>query len=183
MSTRSTKDVAWGGYESFDPGVDRPLAEVSRSDARAAFDRLMSAVPERLSQLRMLLAINGVDVDDLAAVDEWFFAAVEEDAEAAGRLAGIWYSVVNDIGLMFGEWVIASTDGDLRWEMVDAPKKDVSFQRHVIRGFDVANSRYYVDFDLLVGMYGHRIVRGEETGPGLFEALLADSLEKAPGSG
>ncbi len=173
MTGRVAQDVVWGGYEVFDPGVGRPLAELSRRDARAAYGRLMAAIPDRLCQLRMLLDANAVDVDDLAAVDEWFFGSVEEDAGGTGRLAGVWYSVVNDIGFMLGERVIASTNGALRWEMVDAPKKDMSFQRHVIRGFDVANSRYYADFDLLVGMYEHRIVRGEESGPGLLERLLA----------
>lgn len=182
MSARSPVDVIWGGYEIFDPEVDRPLAELSRRDARAAYDRLMAAIPDRLGQLQELLDANGVGAGDLAAVDEWFFRSVAEDAGTGGRLAPVWYSVVNDIGLMLGERVIASTNGSLRWEMVDAPKKDMSFQRHVIRGFDVSNPRYYADFDLLVGMYGHRIVRGEESGSGLLERLLADSLAKAPGA-
>ena len=179
MSIRSPKDVAWDRYEIFDPGVDRPLAELSRREAREAFGRLMAAIPDRLCQLRILLNANGVDCDDLAAVDEWFFASVEEDAEATGRLAPIWYSVVNDIGLMLGQRVIETSNGALRWDMVDAPKRDMSFQRHVVRGFDVPSPLYYVDFDLLVGMYGHRIVRGEESGSGLLERVLVDSLSKS----
>lgn len=182
MSARSPVDVIWGDYEIFDPEVDRPLAELSRRDARAAYDRLMAAIPDRLGQLQVLLDANGVGAGDLAAVDEWFFRSVEEDAGTGGRLAPVWYSVVNDIGLMLGERVIASANGSLRWDMVDAPKKDMSFQRHVIRGFRCLDPRYYVDFDLLVGMYGHRIVRGEESGSGLLERLLAASLAKVPGA-
>ena len=34
--------VDWADYVPFDPGVDRPLHEVSRREARAAFQRLMA---------------------------------------------------------------------------------------------------------------------------------------------
>ncbi len=52
--------VSWDGYTPFDPGVDRPLDEVSRREARAAFDRLMAAKSQRIEELRQLLAANGL---------------------------------------------------------------------------------------------------------------------------
>lgn len=39
----------WNGYEVSDPGVDRPLGEFPRREARAAFDRLMDARRERIT--------------------------------------------------------------------------------------------------------------------------------------
>ncbi|MBT8164816.1 MAG: hypothetical protein KJO97_04630, partial [Acidimicrobiia bacterium] len=73
---------------------------------------------------------------------------------------------------------IAESDGKLRWEFWTAGKRDVSYQRHVIVGFDVANQRYNVDFDLIVGMYGHRLIRETEEEPEFFVGLLQGAADK-----
>lgn len=179
MTDRIAQEVDWGDYTIFDPGVDRPLAQLPRREARTAYERLMVAKPARIAQVRALLDRNGIAPDDHGAVDRWFYDSVEENPSDPGRLAGIWYSVVNDLGLNLGEHVIAETDGALHWEMVTSPKKDFSYQRHVIRGFDVENPRYYADFDLVIGINGHRIVRGRETEPGLLQRLVDDAMSKA----
>jgi len=59
--------VTWGAYVPFDPGVTRPLEEVTRREARAAFTRLMAAKSERILELQQLLGRNGVE---LASDDE-----------------------------------------------------------------------------------------------------------------
>lgn len=174
--------VDWNGYEVFDPGVDRPLAEIPRKQARAAFDRLMAAREARLVQLHQLTAANGVDLeaaDGVQQLNDWFVAAVQPDPEGCGRLANIWYSVVNDIGLFLGERAIAASGGALRWEFFTAGKKDVAYQRHVLMGFNVSNPRYNLDLDLLVGTYGHRVVRGEDIDPAFFANLLRAAAERS----
>jgi hypothetical protein len=111
--------MEWNGYDVFDPGVDRPSAELPRKQARAAFDRLMAARDDRLVQLHRLAAANGVDLDAADGVqrlNDWFVASVPPDPEGRGRLAKVWYSVVNDIGLFLGERAIAASGGKLRWE-------------------------------------------------------------------
>ena len=52
--------ITWEGYIGFDPGIDRPLREVTRPQAREYFDRFMRATEERPVVLRRLLAANGV---------------------------------------------------------------------------------------------------------------------------
>jgi hypothetical protein len=66
----------WGDYSPFDPGVSKPLHEVTRREARAAFGRLVAAKDDRVSELRRLLERNGVALtaDDagLQVVNDWF---------------------------------------------------------------------------------------------------------------
>jgi hypothetical protein len=50
--------VAWGAYTTFDPGVRQPLHEVSRREARGAFNRLRAAKGERIDELRRLLGVE-----------------------------------------------------------------------------------------------------------------------------
>lgn len=116
--------------------------------------------------------------DGVQHLDDWFVSSVEPNSDGTGRLANVWYSVVNDIGLFLGERAIAHSGGTLRWEFFTAGKKDIAYRRHVIMGFGVANQRYNVDFDLAVGMYGHRVVRGELVDPDFFEASCAGQLRR-----
>ena len=92
--------VNWGDYSPFDPGVVRPLHEVTRREARAAFRRLMDAKHERVSELRQLLDGNGVvltsDDAGLQLANDWFRSEVEGVSET-GRLRNLWYAVVNGL--------------------------------------------------------------------------------------
>lgn len=156
--------IDWNGYKPFDPGVRGPLHQLPRAAARAAFDRLMAAKPDRIDALRRLLQANGVKLDDADAavqgLDDWFRASVEADPANPGRLAPIWYSVVNDIALFLGE-LITRRHPQLRWVMFENGKKDAAYQRHVVVGFTKApNPKYNVDIDMSVATYAHRIVGG-----------------------
>ncbi|MEU4395901.1 hypothetical protein [Kribbella sp. NPDC023855] len=156
--------VNWDDYKPFDPGVSRPLHELTMREARAAFQRLMAAKSERIEELRRLLENNGVELsssaDGLQAINDWFRGEVEGNP-AQSRLHPIWYAVVNDIGLFLGD-VMIERNPRLKWVMFDKGKRDIAFQRHVITGFEgVANPKYNVDPDMLVATYGHRIIAGE----------------------
>lgn len=141
--------IDWDDYEIYDPGVDRPLHEVTRAEATAAFDKLMREKPHRIQQLRALLAHNGVTLDSsndgIQALNDWFRRHVIGDPQGDGRLEPEWYSVVNDIGLFLGD-AITSRAPHLTWAMSQRNKNDVDFQRHVITGFrQVKNKHYSVD--------------------------------------
>lgn len=86
---RSVSIMDWDEYEAFDPGVDRPLHELSRGEAKAAFDRLMAAKGDRISFLRRLVHANGVDLDapdGIRLLNEWFVSSVEPHGTQSGRL-------------------------------------------------------------------------------------------------
>jgi hypothetical protein len=173
--------VIWDGYTPFDPGVDRPLDQLSRREARAAFDRLMAAKSQRIDELRQLLAANGLTLDGddgVQQLNDWFHREVESDP-ATGRLRNIWYAVVNDISLFLGD-VMIKRSPNLSWVFFTKGKKMSAFQRHVIMGFTkVANPDYYIDIDIVVATYGVRVVREKEVDQRSFVNILADSAAKA----
>lgn len=175
-------NVTWGDYQPFDPGVSRPLHEVSRREARIAIQRLMTDKAERKAQLERLLERNGLvlssDDAGLQELNDWFRSEVEGDP-STGRLRSLWYAVVNDLALFLGDVIVDRSPG-LNWCMFDKGARDVAFQRHVIMGFSgVANPKYNVDVDRLVATYGHRVVAGEGVESDAFVAWVAAALAKA----
>lgn len=174
--------VVWGDYSPFDPGVSRPLHEVTRREARAAFDRLMSAKDDRITELRQLLRLNGIDLasteGSLQQLNDWFRAEVEGDP-ATGRLRSIWYAVVNDLALYLGD-VMIERSPNLEWVFFDKGAKNDAFQRHVIMGFSkVPNPKYNTDIDLLLATYGHRIIRGYDVEADAFVAWVTSAQADA----
>lgn len=172
----------WAGYEPFDPGVTKPLHEVTKREARDAFNRLMAAREKRIGEVRRLLERNGVELGaddaDLQALNDWFRAEVEGDRET-GRLLPRWYAVVNDLALFLGDVIIERGPG-LRWAMFDKGARDIAFQRHVLMGFSgVPNPKYNVDIDRLLATYGHRIISGEQVEPDAFVTWVAAAASKA----
>jgi hypothetical protein len=175
--------TAWNSYEPYDPGVDRPLHELSQEEARAAFERLMAAKDERVEMLRRLAEANGIDLDapdGIQRLNDWFVASVEADEGRPDRMENIWYSVVNDLALFLGEHLIDKTNGSLEWVFWTNGKSDFSYQRHVIAGFtNVANPHYYIDLDWALGVYGHRIVAGHDIDRDYFVSILEKALSRA----
>jgi len=169
-------------YRVFDPGVYGPLHEASRKEAHAHHEKLMAEKEERKDQLTELLSRRGVEFgNDNRSVQEcndWFRAAVEEDPDNRGRLAPVWYSIINDIGLYLGDTLIERAPS-LHWELFTGGKGDAAYQRPVIMGFAVKNPKFNVDFDHLVGVYGHNVVRGAEVEPDRFVAALRSAEAKA----
>lgn len=172
----------WDDYEPFDPGVERPLHEVPRKEAKAAFDYLMAAKGDRIAFLRRLTHANGVDLDapdGLRQLNDWFARSVEPHPTQPGRLRDVWYSVVNDIALYLGHCLIEVSGGTLRWQLHTAGQRDLSYHRAVITGFDVPNPKYSVDPNMAVGIYGHRVVAGEDIEPDFFRDFVEAALAKA----
>ena len=175
----SPSPIDWGSYEVFDPDVDRPLGELTRAEAKSAYVRLMDAKSQRLDVLVQLLERNGVDPGDLSDVDHWFSVSVEPNPDLLHRLANRWYGVVNDIGLYLGDLSIWFSGGSLRWEFFTKGRRSSGYQRHVVVGFDVPNPSYYVDFDLAVSTYGHRIIAGLPVRDNYFTRMFAQALSQA----
>ncbi len=169
--------VDWGDWQAFDGSPGKPLAEVDRATANRYFDDLMLSVPERVEKLEALLRGNGVtpgfEDPGLQSLNDWYRAnveadpdtvhrLVEADPDAVHRLAPRWYAVGLDIGIYLGEAIIARTPGT-GWHLFTSGKRNVSYQRPVLMGFAVPNSKYNVDPERLVWTEGHRIVSGLET--------------------
>lgn len=175
--------INWSEYLPFDPGVDRPLHEVTGREARAAFNRVMAARPERRDQLSHLLQVNGqgaLDPSDegIQRLNDWFRREVKGDP-STGRLLPIWYAVVNDVSLFLGD-VMIDRCPELKWTLHKWGVRDVSFQRHVISGFTkVANPKYSADIDLLVAIFGHRVVAQESVDPHEFVTWVQAAEAKA----
>ncbi|HVS14367.1 MAG TPA: hypothetical protein VMV46_10600 [Thermoanaerobaculia bacterium] len=174
----------WNDYEVFDPGVDRPLNELPRAVATMAYLELMAVKNHRVDQLRRLAAANGIDIDaesGLRDLNRWFDKSVSPSASNPQRLESRWYSVVNDIALLLGDQIVERSGQTLRWQLCKGERKNVSYQRPVIVGFEVKNANYNLDLDLLVGMYGHRLLQGQPANPDYFESLVTSAIARAPG--
>ncbi len=142
----------WDDYQPFDPRLDRPLHEVSRREAQAAFAYLMESREERLAELQKLAEANDVDHHDLQQLNDWFVRSVEANEEQPNRLSNRWYSVVNDLALHIGERLGRDSDGAIHWHLLTRRKADLSYQRHVLVGFSgVTNPEFHVEPDLLIG--------------------------------
>ena len=111
--------VDWGEYSPFRPGVSRPLNEVSRPEAKAAFECLMDAKPKRLRILGELALLNGFqlssDQQGLRRLNDWFRTEVSGSHDT-GRLEPTWYVVVNDVSLFLGDTIIGRAPG-VWWTM------------------------------------------------------------------
>ncbi len=179
---RSAMSVVWGDYEPFRPGIARPLHELARREARAAFQRLMTAKAERIDELRELMKRNGIllsaDDEGLQNLNDWFRAEVEGNP-VTGRLHPHWYAVVNDMALYLGDVIIERGSG-LAWVMFDKGTRDLAYQRHVIMGFSgVANPKYNFDIDHLLATYAHRIVAGDPVESDAFVTWVASAVNDA----
>lgn len=166
----------WDGYEPYVPPYDRPHAELTKSQARESYERLMKAVPERVERLRRLLHRNGIEIGDedesVQELNDWFRANVEPNPDNPDRLRNLWYSVVNDVAVFLGNLVVARCP-NLHWTLFTGGKRDVAFHKHVVMGFSkVANPRYNLDIDRVVATYAYRIIEGQDVETDYFCRIL-----------
>jgi len=63
--------------------------------------------------------------------------------------------------------------------MHTAGRNDLSYQRPVIRGFNVKNKNYSVDIDYLLCQYVHRLCAGGVKEDGLLLSIFKSALAKA----
>jgi hypothetical protein len=175
--------MEWNQYALYDPGTRGLLSDLSRRDAKQAFDRLMRAKADRYIQLAQLTEANGVVLGtadpQIQVLNDWFRSEVEADVNSPMRLRPEWYSVVIDLALFLGD-VMIERSPSLRWEFFIGGARDASYQRHVIMGFRaVENPKFNIDIDAAVAAYGHRLVAGVDDEPQAFLGWLKYAAERA----
>ena len=174
--------MEWTGYDVFDPEVDRPLAEVSRAEARRHFDKLMAEKDERAAALRDLVRRDagiepGGDPDAwLTQVEAWLRDRVEAHPTHESMLVEEWYSVVNDLALVLGDLAIEDSPW-LSWELCTGGRRNVAFQRPVLMGFRVPNRSYLYDLDRVLGGFALALAAGEDE-PAPFLTWLRATLAR-----
>lgn len=166
--------VDWGVYEVYVQASDRrvPYGELTRGEARANFDALMASKDERIEQLRRLVATDGVDLDGwpegVQRLNDWYVANVQPHPTEVERLEHLWYSVATDIAVLLGESLVRRSGGRLRWELYVWGKRNVSYHRPVVMGFDAPNPRYNADYIGVVTQEGTAVAWGERARRTLF---------------
>ena len=167
--------VNWDDYVLYDPEVWGLHALMSRADARGVYKRLMEQRPYRIEQLRRLVEGNGVQLDfseeGINRLDAWFVENLE--AEANGYPTADWVSVIYDISIFLGEYLI-KMHANLHWELFTWGKKNNAYQRHVIMGFSTEDPKYHTNFDpfgILAG-YANRLIDNAEPKAGSYMTWL-----------
>lgn len=163
-------------YNVFDPQVSRPLHELPRDEAKKAYDWFISSIPERITELRRLLQADGVELDfqerSLTLLHNWFFDVAKEE-RALGNVSPSpeLFSVCNDVAVYISE-MLRLTSNKLHWHFYAANSKAISYQRAVLKGFNVKNRDYHVDFDYLICQYAFRIIKSGTKEDDLFLSMF-----------
>jgi hypothetical protein len=94
----------WGDYQPYTYPSYLAQNKLPRPDARRVYIELMNVKDERIRELRKLLRLHAVELDDsdtsVRALNEWVRCNVEADpAELSQR----WISVLNDVALYLGD--------------------------------------------------------------------------------
>ncbi|MGW8359758.1 hypothetical protein ACWGK1_04190 [Streptomyces wedmorensis] len=173
--------MEWGDYRPFQPLEDGPVGDLSPAAALREYEHRMATKDERLTVLAGLVGANGLRLgasdEDLDALEDWYLAEVEPEAEGSTRPRPLWIAVAYDLGLHIGDTIIARAPG-LSWTFYRsrAGARDVSHQNPVIMGFTgVRNKRYNVDpFLFAVGVGGSRL-DGRGTG-GAFRTFVGSAV-------
>jgi hypothetical protein len=167
--------TVWDDYEIFDPQVERPLAELTRGEARAHYARVMDSKDHRIQELKKLASAAGVDLDGtenaLQAFNDWFVKNIEPNPENPDQARGRWFSVAHDLSLYLADLMIAKYP-HLHWRLHERGKRNLSYQRPVLVGFRNAHPTYSVDLDYALTEYANGLARGDHEEPDLFVQLL-----------
>ena len=158
--------VNWQSYEEYVPRVPGLPQDMSRVEARKAFEHFLASRPTRIAVLRRLLADNGIELDTsdggIQRLNDWFYDSVEADPDRPGYLLPIWYSVVFDIAMFLGAAMI-ERHPNLRWEFFTWGKKNIAYQQPAIMGYATEDPKFHTNSNLVRGVatYGHRIVAAQ----------------------
>lgn len=170
-------------YTIFDPQVDRPLNQVPRGEAQAAYSYFIAQKDIRKSALHSLADERGLSLlinDNRELIQRLQQLLESEVAEDGTRQMPSPYvlSLCNDIGMFISDLLIQNAP-QLAWGMHTAGKNDLSYQRPVVRGFNVENKNYSVDVDYLLCQYAHRLCHGGAKEGGLLWEIFRSALAKA----
>jgi len=168
-------------YVIFDPQVDRPLHELPRKDAQAAYDWFLSQKDLRIQVLKRYACELGFAVEDetnaIEHLHDLLVAEVREDGVRAVPTPRV-FSLCHDIAVFISEMLIRNGTS-LKWAFHTAGKNDLSYHRPVINGFNVKNRNYSVDIDYVLCQYAHRLSQGGDQEAGLLRRIYQSSIVKA----
>jgi hypothetical protein len=159
--------VDWGDWESFRPlsSVSGPPDNWPRRVARQSFDLITAERFDRIAAPRQLLERNGVamDVTDMNPLTDWLIRSMSPSPDDLLRPADRWFAVGRDVGLWFGEVLIARSDGRLRWSFHTGSKRSIGYHWHVVAGrMDGIENHRHVESHVSAMM--HRILDGHDGG-------------------
>lgn len=169
-------------YRIFDPQVDRPLHLLPRKEARAAYNRFIAAIPERIEMLKFLADKMGLPILDgsgfLEPLHDLYYQFCYDLGENS-PLTDLEYSIANDISMYLGDLVTTECES-LRWTFNIFGRTNQHCHRPVIMGFKkVENKNYSVDYDLAINAYGHRIIQRLGKEDRLLLRMYESALSKA----
>jgi hypothetical protein len=170
------------GYSVFDPGVERPLREVSRAEAIKHFEHHVASVEERIAELQGLVEDEGIRLDgsdlSLDQLDLWFPELIRRHGAENCWPTPEAFSVCNDLGMYLGE-TIRRRGRDLGWRLDTSHKKSVSYQRPVIGGFSKVKDpkRYCVDYDDMLCRYAVHLAEGGDPRIGRISNSVRERLQ------
>ncbi|SRX75271.1 hypothetical protein [Aequorivita antarctica] len=163
-------------YIIFDPQVNSPLHLLDKKEAKEHFQLFISNIDERIKILQDLVSFSNIELDlsliSIEKLDNWFVQCVKENV-VNGKPDSFIFSICNDLAMYFGRVVISKCE-NVFWKLNTIRPSDISYNRPVLSGFNVKNKNYYVDFDLVLGQYAHRIAREK-----IEENLLVKMVDSA----
>jgi hypothetical protein len=133
--------------------------------------------------LRTFFARNGtaLGADDagIQALNDWYREHVEAADSDPSRLSARWFAVGLDIALYLGDAIIERAPR-VEWRLFVRGRRDASYQRPVLMGFERAsNPKYNVDPERLVGIHGHRLIAGDVEPADCFVQVVRSAATKA----
>jgi hypothetical protein len=169
-------------YSNFDPKVDKPLHELTRHEAEAAYEWFMSQKDYRKNVLlsyavKLGYDLHGNDKERIETFHKLLVSEIKKEGVSPNPSSYI-LSLCNDIAIFISELLIKNAP-HLSWGMHTAGKSDLSYQRPVIRGFNVKNKNYSVDIDYLLCQYAHRLCSSGQKEEELMWKIYSSALSKA----
>ncbi|MDR5589932.1 hypothetical protein [Christiangramia sp. SM2212] len=152
-------------YKIFDPEVIEPLHQLSRTEAEKHFKLHLHSLDQRIQELEKLTILENIKLDytleSVEKLDSWFPSVIRENHNLPNEPDGRSFSICNDLAIYFGE-ILIKKNKNISWQLNTLRKNDISYQRPIITNFkNVKNKNYYIDFDLILCQYAHRIIQNK----------------------
>lgn len=151
-------------YNIFDPKVDCPLNDLSRQEAKVAYDWFISQINTRIEAITAYCEKQGFRLDgsatSLTYLHSFFVREVKKEIGDSIPSAYV-FSLCNDIAIYMSE-IIMRENRQIKWKMHGGGKKHIYYQRPVLSGFKNAKiNDYCIDYDYLICQYAHRLLMGD----------------------
>lgn len=163
-------------YEIFDPKINAPLETLSRREAECHFKLYVESWQSRLVELQKVLNHFNINLDyslrSIEEIDKVFASLIASDDLTGNSITPESFSICNDLSLYFAGFLLKNCN-KLKWEL-NTDLKDWSYHRPVLRGFNVKNKKYYIDFDLMLCQYAHYLIKN-----GIKEGQILRMVESA----